>query len=68
MRALGARLEVIESPDGITPDLIPRLQQRAREIVEEVGGFATDQFNNRDALNGYRQIGLEIAEQLDGST
>ena len=28
--------------------------------------FATDQFNNRDALDGYREIGLEIAEQLDG--
>ena len=66
MRTLGARLEVVESPNGITPDLVPRLQQRAREIVEEVDGFATDQFNNRDALNGYRQIGLEIAEQLDG--
>ena len=67
MLALGARLEVVESPDGITPDLIPRLQQRAKEIVAEVGGFATDQFNNRDALDGYREIGLEIAEQLDGS-
>ncbi len=66
MQALGAQLEVVESPNGITPDLVPRLQKRAREIVEEVDGFATDQFNNRDALDGYREIGLEIAEQLDG--
>ena len=41
---------------------------RAAEIVAETGGFPTDQFNNRDALDGYREIGEEIVEQLgDGS-
>ena len=29
------------------------------------GGFPTDQFNNRDALDGYREIGEEIVDQLD---
>ena len=44
------------------------MMARAAEIVAETGGFPTDQFNNRDALDGYREIGEEIVEQLgDGS-
>jgi cysteine synthase A len=65
--AFGAELEVIPSPDGITPQLIPRMIERAKEIVAETGGFATDQFNNRDMLDGYGSLGEEIVEQLDGS-
>jgi cysteine synthase A len=65
--AFGAELEVIPSPDGITPQLIPRLMERAKEIVEEIGGFATDQFNNRDMIDGYGSLGEELVEQLDGS-
>jgi cysteine synthase len=66
MRAFGADLEVLPSPEGITPDLIPRMQARAREIAEETGGFQTDQFNNTDMVAGYRRMGEEILEQLDG--
>jgi cysteine synthase A len=66
MRAFAAELEIVPSPDGITPQLLPRLMERAREIVEEVGGFATDQFNNADMLDGYRALGRELLEQLDG--
>ena len=65
--AFGAELEVIPSPDGITPHLIPRMMERAKEIVEEAGGFATDQFNNRDMLDGYGSLGEELVDQLDGS-
>jgi cysteine synthase len=65
MAALGAQLDIIDSPEGITPDLIPAMMQRAAEIVENEGAYATDQFNNRDALNGYREMGQEIAEQID---
>ena len=66
MAAFGATLDVIDSPDGIHPGLIPAMQVRAREIVEEEGAFPTDQFNNRDALDGYRVIGEEILQQLSG--
>ena len=66
MAAFGAELEIIDSPDGIHPGLIPSMQARAKEIVATDGGFATDQFNNRDALIGYRTIGHEILEQLAG--
>src|SRR5690349_21885045 len=47
MAAFGADVELVPSPDGITPKLIPAMRRRAAEIVEETDGFATDQFNNR---------------------
>jgi cysteine synthase len=65
MEAFGAHVELISSPEGITPDLIPRMMARAAEIVEEVGGYATDQFNNTDMVEGYRGLAREILEQLD---
>jgi cysteine synthase len=67
MEAFGAQVELISSPEGITPDLIPRMMARAAEIVEEVGGFATDQFNNTDMVEGYRGLAREILEQVDGA-
>jgi cysteine synthase A len=66
MLAFGAHVEVIHSPDGITPELVPRMMRRAAEIVVDVGGYATDQFNNTDMIDGYRGLGREILEQLDG--
>jgi cysteine synthase len=66
MEAFGAQVEVLSSPEGITPQLIPRMMERAAETVEEVGGFATDQFRNADMVEGYRGLGREILEQLDG--
>jgi cysteine synthase len=65
MEAFGAEVEIIPSPDGITPELIPRMMARAAEIVAEVDGFATDQFNNTDMIEGYRSLVREILEQLD---
>jgi cysteine synthase A len=66
MRALGAEVEIVPSPEGITPALLPRMIARSKEIVEETGGFATDQFSNRDMVEGYRAMGCELLEQLDG--
>jgi cysteine synthase len=66
MQAFGADVEVLPSPEGITPELIPRMMDRAAEIVEEIGGYATDQFRNEDMVDGYRGLGREILEQLDG--
>jgi cysteine synthase A len=65
MEAFGAQVEALPSPEGITPQLIPRMMERAAEIVREVDGFATDQFNNTDMIEGYRGLGQEILEQLD---
>jgi cysteine synthase len=66
MRAFGAEVELIPSPDGITPDLIPSMMRRAAEIAAQTGAFATDQFNNADMVDGYRRLGGELLEQLPG--
>jgi cysteine synthase A len=66
MRAFGAEVELIHSPAGITPTLIPSMQVRAAEIAAEIGGFETDQFNNRDMIDGYDALGVELVAQLDG--
>ena len=66
MRAFGAELDVLPSPEGITADLIPRLVSRAAEVVEEVEGFATDQFRNEDMIDGYLELGTELVGQLEG--
>ena len=49
MRALGAELEVIESLEGpgrVTAEDIRRMVERAGELAQEPGHYATDQFNN----------------------
>ena len=66
MRAFGADLEIVHSDRGIHRDLFREMIARATDIVAEEQGFFTDQLHNRDTLNGYRQIGHEILEQLDG--
>ena len=66
MRAFGADVELIDSPQGITPTTIPRMMERAREIVAETGGYLTDQFRNADMIDGYLGLGHEIADQTDG--
>jgi cysteine synthase len=66
MQAFGAEVELIPSPEGITPQLIPAMVHRAREIAAETGAFWTDQFNNTDMLDGYRQLGAELLQQLPG--
>jgi cysteine synthase len=66
MRAFGADVELIDSPEGITPTTIPRMQARAAEIAAEIGGYQTDQFNNHDMVDGYVALGQELYDQLDG--
>jgi len=66
MAALGAQVEVVPSPEGMTPTLIPTLRARAMELVAETGGYATDQFTNPDMVAGYRPLGEELAEQVPG--
>jgi len=66
MRLFGADLEIIPSEGGkITPDLIPRMMERAKQIGSEKGFYYTQQFLNKDAITGYQQMGKEIIAQLD---
>jgi cysteine synthase A len=65
MEALGAELILEPSIGGkITPDLIPRMIERARELAARPDVYWTDQFNNRDSLVGYSEIGHELLLQL----
>ena len=66
MRAFGADVELIPSPEGITPTLIPRMRARAAEIAAEIGAYQTDQFNNTDMVDGYLALGRELYDQVDG--
>ncbi len=65
MEAFGAQLEILPSPDGlITKVLIQSLIERAQEIAASDNTYFTDQFNNRDAQVGYREIGRELLQQF----
>ena len=68
MRALGAEIQIIPSEGGrITPDLIPRMIELASELGQHQENYWTRQFENRDALVGYRKMGREIGQQCPGS-
>lgn len=67
MAAYGA--EVIIEPshgEGITPELIARVRDRAYALATEPGSWYADQFGNADIRPGYAPMGTEIAEALDG--
>jgi cysteine synthase A len=65
MRAFGADVEMVPSDGGtVTPALFDRFRARIAELQAQPGTFYTDQFNNDDALLGYRNIGVELLEQL----
>jgi cysteine synthase len=68
MRAFGAELMVVPSVGGkVTPDLFVRMRAEVQRIAERDGAFWTDQFNNRDALDGYAVMGQEILAQTSAA-
>lgn len=69
MRAFGAHVEVLETPDGkVYPGLIDDWQERLDAVVEETGAYWADQFHNDDALDGYAGLGEEIVADASGVT
>lgn len=65
MKAFGAELTIVPSEGGmITPDLIPRMIEKAKELAAEPDTYFTDQFHNRDALTGHRRAGEELLSQI----
>ncbi len=66
MEAFGAHLEIVSSPAGITPELIPRMRARARDLAASMDAYQTDQLTNTDMIDGYRSLGDEIADQVPG--
>ena len=65
MEAFGAEVEILKSEGGkVTPGLFDRFKARIAQLQGEPDTFWTDQFNNTDALNGYREVGVELLDQL----
>lgn len=65
MRAFGADLEMVPSDGGkVTPALFDRFKARIKELAQDPNTYWTDQFNNADAIDGYANIGRELAEQI----
>jgi cysteine synthase A len=65
MQAFGAEVEMVASDGGkVTPALFDRFRERIATLKDEPNTFWTDQFHNTDALNGYRQIGIELLKQI----
>ncbi len=67
MVAFGAEPIMIASEGGkITPSLMPRLKAEAERLAREPNTFYTDQFNNPDAIEGYKGIATELVKQVAG--
>lgn len=66
MTAFGADLTIVPSDGGtITPDLVPRMMEKAAELSAGPDAYFTDQLNNADSLVGYRRVGDELVDQID---
>jgi cysteine synthase A len=66
MTAFGAELTIVPSDGGrITPDLIPRMVEKAQEYADEPNTYFTNQLHNSDSILGYRKVGEELMQQLD---
>lgn len=67
MEIFGAKLDVLKSEGGkLTPDLVPRMMDRARKIAAEGSSCATDQMRNPDKVAGYESRGEKLLRQVDG--
>jgi cysteine synthase A len=70
MRALGAELDVVKSVEGrpnVTAQDIENMVERAAELAQLPGHYATDQFNNPYIIPDHRdRLGREIWEQSAG--
>ena len=65
MLAFGAELRMVPSDGGrVTPELFVRFQQQIAVLAAEPNTFWTDQFNNKDVLDGFRNLGREL---IDGA-
>ncbi len=67
MQALGADVEVFETPEGkVHPGLVDAWRDRVDELVDETGAYWTHQMDNPHQLDGYDAMADEIASALPG--
>jgi len=66
MKAFGAELLIVPSEGGkTTPDLIPRMIEKANSLAESEDCYFTNQIYNSDIIVGHRHIGEELLQQVD---
>ena len=64
MRALGAEVDVLQTPNRrMYPGLMDRARERVAEIQKAHNAYWTDQFNNPHQLDGYAPFAREILQQ-----
>jgi cysteine synthase A len=69
MRALGADVEVLQTPEGkVYPGLGARLVERARELQKEKSAYWTNQIQNPHQVDGYAAMAREILADCPGLT
>jgi cysteine synthase A len=67
MRALGAQLTLVASPDGgTTKALTLEMIETARSLAAAPGSCWMDQLNNADQISSYDRMGGEILDQTGG--
>jgi cysteine synthase A len=67
IRAFGAELRIVGAEGGkLTPGLFDRMKAEVAKLAAEPDTFYVNQFNNTDAITGYRTIGEELHAQLGG--
>ncbi len=66
MKAFGAELIIVPSVGGkTTPDLIPRMMEKAKSLADNDDCYFTNQIHNSDIIVGHRNIGKELLKQID---
>ncbi len=67
MRAFGAEVILLQSRDGkITPDLVPRMIEKAKELATQPNTYWTNQLYNKHQLKGHNKTGEEVLTQTEG--
>lgn len=67
MKILGAQLQILHSESGgMTEKLTRDMIETARVLAADLGGFWTDQMNNKDSLAAYYKMAEEIWAQTAG--
>jgi len=66
MKAFGAELFIVPSDGGkTTPDLVPKMMEKAKSLAESDDCYFTNQLHNADIIVGYSKIGKELVKQVD---
>jgi len=66
MKAFGADLFIVPSEGGqVTPNLVPKMIEKARSLAESEDSYFTNQLHNSDIIVGYSTIGKELLGQVD---